>query len=87
MRMIEQMYDVNEVAEILGVTEYWVNKWRKQGKIRSLKAGRLVRYSEDEIARFQGIGCDFVILPTCRVNEDEAAIGELAEAQSLAQAA
>jgi excisionase family DNA binding protein len=79
--VIEQMYDAGEVSEIFGVAQSWVQKWRKHGKLRSTRVGRLMRFSEGEIGRFQGIGCDEIMYPNTQVNEIGEAIGEFAEAQ------
>ena len=82
--MIEQLYSSQHAAEVLGVTTYWVEKWRREGKLTPLRAGRLLRYPEDEIKRFVGIEAEGEVVANDQVNSDGEAIGELAVAQEAA---
>lgn len=56
--MFEKFYSTRETAEILGVTTRAVEKWRLEGKLRPVKAGKLCRYPESEIRRFLGLSAD-----------------------------
>lgn len=81
---LEQMYNTEGVAEILGITPRKVEQWREEGKLTALRAGRLWRYSEDEIRRFLGLDYTGAPFPTQYVNKHGEAIDELAEAQKAA---
>ena len=85
--MIEQLFSTKDVAEILGVTTKAVEKWRREGKLRPLKAGSLCRYPEDEIRRFLGLRDDGTVAANGRLDENLEPIGELAKSQSIAMAA
>jgi excisionase family DNA binding protein len=69
--MLEQFYSTKHVAEILAVTTKAVERWRRKGMLRSVKAGKLCRYPESEINRFLGIGDDGETFANDQVNEDE----------------
>jgi excisionase family DNA binding protein len=82
--MLEKFYSTKETAEILGVTARAVEKWRLEGKLRPVKAGKLCRYPESEIGRFLGLSADGTSYANENVDEKGNSRGELAEAQKLA---
>ena len=85
--MIEQLYTTQQVAEILAVTTKGVEKWRLEGKLRPVKAGKLCRYPESEINRFLGLSDDHSSSwANENVDTDGIARGELAEAQKTGRA-
>lgn len=85
--MLEDLYSTKEVAEILGVTTKAVEKWRLEGKLRPVKAGKLCRYLESEIRRFLGLSAEGKPYANENFDEDGNARGELAEAQKMGLAA
>ncbi len=82
--MLEQFYSTREVAEILAVTTRAIEKWRLEGKLRPVKAGKLCRYPESEINRFLGLSANGEPYANENVDEDGNSRGELAEAQKQA---
>ncbi len=84
--MIEQLYTTQQVAEILAVTTRGVEKWRLEGKLRPIKAGKLCRYQESELKRFLGISGDGgSSWANENVDENGNSKGELAEAQKVGE--
>lgn len=49
---MNQLYDVNDAARQLAVSPWTVRAWIRQGKLRPVRIGRLVRLDEDELSRF-----------------------------------
>jgi excisionase family DNA binding protein len=82
--MLEQLYSTEHVAEIMGISTRSVERWRREGKLRPVKAGRLIRYPEAQLNRFLGIDSNGVFTPNEHVDENGDAIGELAEALKMA---
>jgi hypothetical protein len=83
--MIEQFYSTKHVADILAVTTKAVERWRRKGKLKPVRAGKLCRYAESEINRFLGIGENGETFANDHVNEDGSATGELLAAQHEAE--
>ncbi len=50
--MDEKLYTVEEIAFILGVTEWTVREWCKAGKIIGTKPGRAWRVTETNFKNF-----------------------------------
>jgi excisionase family DNA binding protein len=38
-----------QAAKYLGVSEAGIKKWRKEGKLKARKAGRLVRFTKEDL--------------------------------------
>lgn len=49
---MNQLYDVNAAARQLSVSPYTVRAYIRQGKLRPVRIGRLVRLDEEELSRF-----------------------------------
>lgn len=79
--MLEQFYSTKDVAEILAVTTKAVEKWRAEGKLHPVKAGKLCRYSESEINRFLGINEEGAMSANGQIGESREAAEEMAGAQ------
>lgn len=47
--MIEQLYNVEEVAKILRVSKHTVRAWYYQGRLKGIKLGRRLVFSEKSI--------------------------------------
>ena len=47
-----KLLNESDVAEILGVCNRTVWQLRKEGKIRAVKVGSLIRYKREEVDRF-----------------------------------
>ncbi len=48
------LYSVKEVAQQCGLSEKTVRRMVESGRLRSLRAGRSIRISHDELTRFLG---------------------------------
>ena len=44
-----ECYTIKEAAAAMGVDKQTINRWRKSGKIKSFKEGRVVRIPKSEI--------------------------------------
>ena len=86
-KMLEQFFSTRDVATILGVTTKAVEKWRREGRLRPLKAGSLCRYPEDEIRRFLGLEEDGTVSAGAQLDENLEPIGELGKAKGQDKAA
>ena len=51
-KVLQEMYRVGEVAEIVGVAEITVWTWVRSGKIKSVKIGGARRIQKEEVERF-----------------------------------
>ena len=51
--MVLQLYTFKQAAELLNVSEAFLRKWRRQGKIRVVKLGRCVRIRESDLVSLQ----------------------------------
>lgn len=51
-KVLQEMYRVKDVANIVGVAEITVWKWISSGKIHSLKIGGARRILKSELERF-----------------------------------
>lgn len=49
---MERLHDVRSAAQILAVSPWTVRAYIRQGKLRPIRLGRLVRLDEAEIRRF-----------------------------------
>lgn len=49
---MNQLYDVNAAARLLAVSRWSVRAWIRQGKLKPIRLGRLVRLDEEELSRF-----------------------------------
>ena len=47
-----KLYDVRDVAEILGVKESKIYAWVDQGRIPHIRIGRLIRFTPEQINGF-----------------------------------
>ena len=48
-RVPSQLYDVRSAAKLLAVSPWTVRGYIRQGKLRSIRIGRLVRLDEEEL--------------------------------------
>ncbi len=46
------LHDVNDAATLLAVSPWTIRAYIRQGKLRPVRLGRLVRLDEDEITKF-----------------------------------
>jgi excisionase family DNA binding protein len=46
-----KLITITEVATIFCCTISAVRRWRREGRIKAVKLGRLVRFNEDEVNR------------------------------------
>lgn len=49
---MNQLYDVKAAARQLAVSPWTIRLYIRQGKLRPVRIGRLVRLDEDELSRF-----------------------------------
>jgi len=49
---LDKLLDVYQAAEVMRVSVYTIRAWIRQGKLRAVKLGRLVRIEPKEISRF-----------------------------------
>lgn len=56
MSRTQQLLNINEVAQALGVTVACIRRWVYEGKVGVIKVGRLIRFSEDEVDRIINAG-------------------------------
>jgi excisionase family DNA binding protein len=49
---MNQLYDVNIAARQLAVSPWTVRAYIRQGKLRPVRIGRLIRLEEEELRRF-----------------------------------
>jgi excisionase family DNA binding protein len=49
---MEALHDVNAAAKLLAVSPWTIRAYIRQGKIRPVRIGRLVRLEEQELSRF-----------------------------------
>lgn len=49
---MEPLHDVNGAARILAVSPWTIRAYIRQGKLRPIRIGRLVRLDEKELAQF-----------------------------------
>jgi excisionase family DNA binding protein len=49
---MNQLFDVNAAARQLAVSPWTVRAYIRQGKLRPIRIGRLVRLDEEELLRF-----------------------------------
>jgi len=49
---MEQLHDVRSAAKLLAVSPWTVRGYIRQGKLRPIRIGRLVRLDEEELSRF-----------------------------------
>ena len=47
-----KLYDIRDVAKILGVKPSTIYTWIKQGKIPHIRIGRLIRFTLEQIDGF-----------------------------------
>ena len=52
--MLDQYYTVEEVSERLKVSERTILELKRTGKIKAVKVGRELRFSETELKRYLG---------------------------------
>jgi len=53
---MQELYTVKEISEYLKVTKDAVNKWIKQGKLKALKIGGVLRIPKDNLEEFMNKG-------------------------------
>lgn len=51
---MDELFSVKEIAEKIKVTEQCVRDWIREGSLKSLKIGGIVRIEESEYLRFIG---------------------------------
>ena len=49
---MNQLYDVNSAARRLAVSPWTIRLYIRQGKLRPVRIGRLVRLDEEELSNF-----------------------------------
>ena len=49
---MNQLYDVESAARMLAVSPWTIRAYVRQGKLRPIRVGRLVRFDEQELERF-----------------------------------
>ena len=49
---MNQLYDVNAAAHLLAVSPWTIRAYIRQGKLRPVRIGRLVRLDEEELSKF-----------------------------------
>ena len=49
---MEQLHDVRSAARLLAVSPWTIRGYIRQGKLRPIRIGRLVRLDEEELSRF-----------------------------------
>jgi excisionase family DNA binding protein len=49
---MQGMHDVNSAAKLLLVSPWTIRAWIRDGKLRPVRLGRLVRIEEAELTRF-----------------------------------
>jgi len=49
---VPKLYDIRDVAKILGVKPSTIYTWIKQGKIPHIRIGRLIRFTLEQIDGF-----------------------------------
>lgn len=47
--MVEKVFSVDEAADILTVSKYTIRAWFYRGKLKGIKLGRRVVFSEKEL--------------------------------------
>jgi excisionase family DNA binding protein len=52
MEALTQLYDVNTAAQMLAVSPWTVRAYIRNGKLRPVRFGRLVRLENEEMLRF-----------------------------------
>lgn len=57
----ERLLSPQEFADLLSISRWTVYAWLQEGKIRSVKIGRLVRIPESEVERLVQEGAQEVI--------------------------
>jgi len=57
----QQFLSPQEFADLLSISRWTVYAWLQEGKIRSVKIGRLVRIPESEVSRIVQEGIQEVI--------------------------
>jgi len=50
--MIERIYSVDQAAIILNVSDHTIRAWYHQRRLKGIKLGRRVMFSEEELQRF-----------------------------------
>lgn len=53
---IMKLYDLKEVAQMLGVSYLTVYNYVRQGKIKSVRVGRFLRVTQEEVERIMKEG-------------------------------
>ncbi len=54
----EQLYSIEQVAELVGVSDKTIRRWIAAGKVQAFKRGRLWRIGQSELERLTGKGGD-----------------------------
>jgi excisionase family DNA binding protein len=49
---MQSLHDVNSAAQLLAVSPWTIRAYIRQGRLRPVRLGRLVRLEEQELARF-----------------------------------
>lgn len=47
-----ELFSANTVAQRLSVTPLTIYRWTRAGLLRPVRLGRLLRFSDEEVARF-----------------------------------
>lgn len=50
--MIEKIHPVHEAANILNVSTHTIRAWYYQGRLKGIRLGRRVMFSEEELQKF-----------------------------------
>jgi excisionase family DNA binding protein len=53
---MEPLHDVSSAAKLLAVSPWTIRLYIRQGKLRPVRIGRLVRLDQEELARFVASG-------------------------------
>jgi len=68
------LYDVNTAAQILAVSPWTIRAYIRQGKLRPIRIGRLVRLDEQELQKFIADarrGSEVEVSPAREVQKEE----------------
>ncbi len=53
---LERLFNVHEAAEVFRNSHYTVRAWIREGRLKAVKLGRLVRIEQSEIQRMVAEG-------------------------------
>ena len=50
--MIEKLYTVKDLAEMLQVTEHSIRRYIREGKLECVRIGNTIRFKQEQLDRF-----------------------------------